>query len=523
MGWFPKRTIGDVLRVTVDQYGDRSALIYGARSWTWAEFVEEVDRLAVGLMGIGVEAGDHVGLWMTNRPEWLFAMFAIPRIGAVSVPLNTRYRVDDASYAIDQSDITTLLAIDRSGPIDYLAMLTEMRPALPKLRRVAMLGDTSSNHLSWDTMLAAGASVSPAELEARASSVDPDLPMLIVYTSGTTSAPKGAVHSHAWLRRVAERAQLLGLRHDDVHLSYLPLFHAYGYSEIAATCAVTGACQVLMDIFEAEEALDLAERHHATIVHGFDTHYQDLVRAQRAAPRALDLRLGTLPAGMESTRAIAHEVQEVLCPTVSGWGMSEVWAFAAMSHPSDTVEQRCEASGYPMLDSEFRLVDLETGGPIKAGEPGELLVRTYSTMLGYYNKPDATRATIDPDGWVHTGDLVTIRPDGHLRLIGRCKDMLKVGGENVAPAEIEDRLLDLPAIDEIAVIGTPDERLGEVAAAFVTLHPGTKLSLQDLVDHLEGRVASFKVPRQLFVIDEMPMTASGKIRKADLRVRARST
>jgi long-subunit acyl-CoA synthetase (AMP-forming) len=211
--WFPRRTIGDVLRATVD----RPALIYGARSWTWAEFVEEVDRLAVGLMGIGVEAGDHVGLWMTNRPEWLFAMFAIPRIGAVSGPLNTRYRVDDASYAIDQSDITTLLAIDRSWPIDYLAMLS----------------DTSSNHLSWDTMLAAGASVSPAELEARASSVDPDLPMLIVYTSGTTSAPKGAVHSHAWLRRVAERAQLLGLRHDDVHLSYLPLFHAYGYSESA--------------------------------------------------------------------------------------------------------------------------------------------------------------------------------------------------------------------------------------------------------------------------------------------------
>jgi len=515
------RRMGDLPGEAARLWGDREALLVGERRWTHAEFAAEVDRVALGLIGIGVQPGDKVGIWMTNRPEWLFLMYAIPSVGAVTVPLNTRYRAEDVQYTVDQSDTSTLIFNDRSGPIDYSAMVREVTAEWPKVERLVALGDDRPDGaLAWEELLAAGDAVAQDELAARRAAVRADDPMIIIYTSGTTSRPKGAVHTHAVIRNVAERAQMHGVSCEDVHAGYLPLFHAFGYTEVALFTVLTGSRTVLFETFDADEILDAAEREGITLLHGFDTHWGDFLRANRARPRQLRVRTGTLAAGQESTTPIARQVQDELCPTVSGWGMSEVWTACVVSHVTNTVEQRTEASGYPMLGVELRVIDPESGADQPPGEPGELLCRSYTTMVGYYRKPEATAETLDADGWLHSGDLARLRTDGHVVFMGRLKDMLKVGGENVAPAEMEGRLRELPGVNDVAVVGLPDARLGEVPVAYVLAEPGAELDPDELIAHLRGKVASFKVPRHVQVVDALPMTPTGKVRKVELRARA---
>jgi fatty-acyl-CoA synthase len=518
---YRQRVMGELPGEAARRWGDREALVFGDRRWTHRDFAEEVEQVAKGLVGIGVEPGDKVGIWMTNRPEWLFLMFAIPQVGAVTVPLNTRYRSEDVAYTVDQSDTSTLVFNDVSGPIDYSAMVREVRGQWPKVQRLVCLGDDRPDgSLAWDELLAAGADVSDETMAARAAAVRAEDPMIIIYTSGTTSLPKGAVHTHAVIRNVVERTQMHGVSCTDVHAGYLPLFHAFGYTEVALFNVLTGGKTVLFETFDPDEILDAAEREGITFFHGFDTHWGDFLRANRARPRDLKVRMGTLAAGQESTTPVARRVQEELCPTVSGWGMSEVWTACVVSHVTNTVEQRTEASGYPMADVELRVIDPETGDDLAPDTPGELLCRSYTTMLGYYNKPEATAETIDADGWLHSGDLCRLRPDGHVVFMGRLKDMLKVGGENVAPAEMEGRLRELDGVIDVAVVGYPDPRLGEVPVAYVLREPGAELDADHLLDHLRGKVASFKMPRHVTVVDELPMTPTGKIRKVELRSQA---
>lgn len=535
MEWYPKRTLGGVLASAARRHGQREALVWGTERWTWRALDAEVDRVAKGLIALGVEPGERVALWMTNRPEWIFLMFAIARVGACIVPLNTRYRSDDVAYAVAQSRSGTLITLDRSGPVDYQAMLMETMPRItrtatgtlavdnyPDLRRLVVLGEPQLAHATaWPALLAAGEAVSDATLAARAAAVDPDGLMVICYTSGTTGSPKGVMHSHIPIRNTHERAQLLGQTMNDVHMNYLPLFHIYAFSEISMVCALTGAKQILIDVFDAERALDLAEQEGATFLHGFEAHWLDLLTAQERRPRRLTVRLGTLPSGVESTVPIAERVQDVFCPTISGFGMSEIWAYVSCDNPSFTREQRVHASGYPMNDCEFRIVDPETGAEQATGVPGELLARGYTVMKGYWDKPEATAATIDADGWLHTGDMGLIRADGHLVFMGRYKDMLKVGGENVSPAEVEAYLRGMAEVQDAAVVAYPDARLAEVPVAFVILKSGQNLSEETLIARMKGRVASFKIPRHVFFVDSYPMTSSGKIRKVELRAEAR--
>jgi fatty-acyl-CoA synthase len=272
-----------------------------------------------------------------------------------------------------------------------------------------------------------------------------------------------------------------------------------------------------MDAFDADRVLDLAERERATVLHGFEAHWLDLLNAHARKPRALSVRLGTLPSGVESTIPIAERVQDVFCPTVSGFGMSEAWAFVTCSHPSHTREQRTHTSGYPMHDYEFRVVDPDTGREQPVNVPGELLLRGYAVMDGYWDKPEATREALDADGWLHTGDMARIRDDGHVVFMGRYKDMLKVGGENVSPAEVEAYLRGMPEVLDAAVVACPDPRLVEVPAAFVILEPGVQADGDALVARMKGKVASYKIPRHVIFVDAFPMTSSGKIRKVELR------
>ena len=534
MDWYRKRTLGQLLDAAAARFGTREALVFEDRRWTWQAFKQETDAVAKGLMGIGVEPGERVALWMTNRPEWLWVMFALGKIGACIVPLNTRYRTDDVAYTVTQSRSATLITLDRSGPVDYQGMLMDSMPSVrqnldrtlsvehyPDLKRLVVLGERRLDHAhTWDALLVAGHAVSDAALAARTAAVDPDDLMVIAYTSGTTGHPKGVMHSHAPIRSVQERAQLLGQTMAEIHMNYLPLFHIYAYSEIAMICALTGAKQILLDVFDAESALDLAEREKATFLHGFETHWADLLAAQARKPRKLSVRMGTLPAGQESTIPIALKVQDVFCPTISGFGMSEVWAYVACNNPSHTREQRVYASGYPMNDYEFKVIDPATGREQPPGTQGELLIKGYAIMKGYWDKPEATAQTL-VDGWVHSGDTAYIREDGHLVFMGRAKDMLKVGGENVSPAEIEGYLRGMAEVQDAAVVAYPDPRLTEVPVAFIILKAGQQISGETLIERMKGRIASFKIPRHVVFVDGFPMTSSGKIRKIELRAQAR--
>ena len=533
--WYPKERLGDLPAEAARRWGAREALVCGPARWTYGAFDHEVDRVARGLIALGVEPGEHVALWMNNRAEWLFLVFAIAKVGAVLVPLNTRYRTDDVAYTVRQSESGTWISIERSGPVDYAAMLGDVLPDLaaqdprnaaiagfPKLRRLVMVGERAvPGTLGWEAMLSLGEAVSDEALAARAAAVDPDEPVMIGYTSGTTGHPKGVLHSHVMIRNMRERANRIGLTFEDAIVNPLPLFHLYGFSEAGLISVIAGAKHVLIDRFDADECMRLVEAERGTVTHGFDTHYAAYLDSLARTPRDISsLRFGTFPSGMTSSARIARRVQEEMVPTFSGWGMTETFTFATMSFGNSTPEQRSDASGFPAPGFEIRIVDPESGREVAVGEEGELLIRGYMITRGYYRKPEETAEAIDGDGWLHTGDTALLRTDGHIRFVGRFKDRLRVGGENVSPAEVEAFLMAHEAIDQVAVVGYPDLRLGEVAVAFVVTAPGVTVSGDEVAACCKGRIASFKIPRHVLRVDAFPMTASGKVQKHKLRAMA---
>ncbi|MBI2203440.1 MAG: AMP-binding protein [Candidatus Rokubacteria bacterium] len=530
--WFSRQTIGSLVDERARVHGHREALCFKGTRWTFARLAEEVDRAARGLIALGIEPGDKVALWMLNRPEWMAAALAVIKIGAVLVPINTRFRTEDVRYVVGQSDSVALIIAERSGPVDYLAMVRELLPslataregvvndaALPLLRRVIVLGDMApADTVHWPAMLAAGARVSVEALAQRAAAVDPDATAFFMYTSGTTGFPKGVMHSHVIVRNIVERASRMAITFDDDILMYLPLYHLFGFSEGLLMSLAAGARQVLMDVFDAAEALRLLEQERATVLHGFDTHFKDLLEAHERAPRDVSsIRTGILASGMSSSFAIARKGRQVFGPMVSGYGMSEFCVGVTLSFPTSTEEQCVEASGYPAPGYEIRVLDQLSGKDQPVGVPGEILVRGYTVMQGYYKKPEETARTIDADGWVHTGDMGLMRPDGHMRFMGRYKDMLKIGGENVDPMEVEAFLMTHPAINLAAVVAYPDARLSEVGVAFVRLEADATVTEREVLDYCRGKIASFKIPRHVFVVDDFPWTGSGKIQKVKLR------
>ena len=533
--WFEKRTIGSLPAQAAARWGSREALRFQERRWSFAELSASIDDAARGLMVLGVEPGEKVSLWMVNRPEFIQTTYAVIKIGAVLIPVNTRFRTEDVAYVLGQSDSTTLVISERSGPIDYVAMLREAVPSLgtghseladprfPMLRRVIVVGDgRHPGTVHWEDMRQAGASGEDRELERRAEAVSPDDTAFLMYTSGTTGFPKGVMHSHAIVRNVIDRASRMGITETDVIMNYLPLFHLYGFSEGLLMSMLTGARQVLTETFAPEEVLDLIRQEAATLLSGFDTHFKELCEAQERGPRDVSsIRTGILASGMSSSVPTARRARRVFGKSfLSGYGMSEFGVGATLSFLDSTEEQCVEASGYPAPGYEIRVVDPETGRDRPRGEPGEILVRSYMLMQGYYKKPEETERTIDTDGWLHTGDMGILRPDGHLRFVGRYKDMLKIGGENVDPMEVEAYLMGHPAINLAAVVAYPDARLSEVGVAFVRLEPGQALTEEQVLAYCRGKIASFKIPRRVIFVDEYPMTSSGKIQKAKLREEA---
>jgi fatty-acyl-CoA synthase len=530
--WFEKVSMGGLVDRAAAQFGHHEALYYEGKRWSFTDCQLEVDRVAKGLITLGIQPGEKVSLWIPNCPEWISIMFAVLKIGAVLVPINTRFRMADLEYVVRQSKSTTLITVDHSGPVRYFDMVRELCPdltqshpdqvhaaRLPDLRRIIILGEQrcAGTH-AWADMLARAGRIPDAGLAERQRAVDPDGTALIMYTSGTTGFPKGVMHNHNIVRNITDQANRMGVTPRDVILMYLPLFHAFGLFEGPLMSMLTGARMVLTTLFDPAEALALIAQEKATMLHGFDTHFHDLMNHPQCATTDLrSLLVGLLAAGMASSEPVARKAQQLLCPTLTGWGMTEVGVGALLSFLDSSTDDRCLGSGWPLPGYEFKVIDPTTGQALPPGTMGELCTRGYGVMRGYYQKPEETAKAIDAAGWLHTGDMAIRRDDGMVRFLGRYKEILKVGGENVDPVEVEAFLLQHPAVNQVKIVGVPDARLSEVGAACLILNPGASVTAPDLIEFCRGKLASFKIPRHVVFVKEFPMTSSGKVQKFRLR------
>jgi fatty-acyl-CoA synthase len=530
--WFEKIALGALLDQAAARFGSREALYYEGQRWSFADLKRETDRVAKGLLALGIQPGEKVSLWMPNRVEWIYGLFAVMKIGAVLVPINTRFRTTDLEYVVRQSESTTLVTIDRSGPMGYLDMVRELCPGLdgrdpnevrsdrlPDLKRVIVCGEKrfAGTH-AWADVILAGGSVAETVLRACQRDVDPDETALIMYTSGTTGFPKGVMHCHNIVRNVIDEANRMGITPRDVILMYLPLFHVFGLYEGPLMSMVTGARMVLTTTFDPAEALVLIAQEKATMLHGFDTHFHDLMNHPhcRSTDRS-SLRTGLLAAGMANSELVARKAQHLLCKTLTGWGMTEVGVAGLLSFLDSSEDDRCLGSGWPLPGYEFKIIEPSTGQTLPPGAMGELCTRGYAVMQGYYRKPEETAKAVDPEGWLHTGDMAIMREDGMIRFLGRYKEILKVGGENVDPVEVEAFLLQHPAVNQVKLVGISDARLSEVGAACIVLNAGAQATAEELVAFCRGKLAGFKIPRYVIFVKEFPMTSSGKVQKFRLR------
>ena len=542
--------IGDLPALAAQRWGTRHAFTFEDKSWNYQDVDREVAQLSRALQALGVKKGDCVALWLTNSAMLECLLFAVIKIGAVAVPLNTRYRTQDLAFTLKNSGSVLLISAGKSGPVNFDAILLEAlghistdaqdllnSDAVPSLKRVVMMGDSEiPGALRWEHFTKLGVSPNNTSSTSNQQSYEdsgaqqfaavtcqPTDTALIVYTSGTTGNPKGVLLSHNGMRLCFDRAEAMQLQGSDIQLTYLPLFHVYAISYSMIMSFMCGGAQIIMSGFQVDHALELIAKHRVTVVHGFDAHFNDFMLALAKKPSDISsLRFGTLTVGADSTIELAQAAQSKVCPTLSGYGVTELWGGVTLTPQDATLEQRCAASGYPLPGVELRVINPDTQRLAAIGEVGEIQVRSYSRMIGYHNEPEATEQVFDSDGWYKSGDAGVLRADGHVRFVVRLKDMLKVGGENVSPAEIEGLIATLPGVEYVAIVGKQDARLSEVPVAFIVSAASGPKQAQQVIAHCKGKIASFKIPVECYFVDALPMTPTGKIQKEVLRARLRA-
>lgn len=517
------RTCAQSLARAASHWPDQQALLIEGESRTFAELQNDVQQMAAGLSRLGLQRGDHFAICMGNTREWCTLFLAAGTLGAVTIPINTRFKADEIAYCLRQADVRMLAIADRFLSIDFIAMLRSIvpgidstlpDPAFPLLRTVVVAGqDTPVGCVPLHTLTLSG--TLPAATEA----AHPDDTLLIQYTSGTTAYPKGAMLSHAsMLRDAFEVGRRLDLRPGDRYFSGRPLFHAAG-TTMSLLCSIeAGACYLTTPSFDTEQVLDIMERERCTHTSGNDTMFLMMMSHPSFPTRSFSLRAGWAAATPSVMRQIIERMGITgLC---SAFGMSECAPNAAMAPFDDDLETRIHGFARPLPGVSIRIWSEDLGRDLATGEVGEILVKGWNVMKGYYKMPEHTANTIDSNGWLHTGDLGVCDNEGRLAFVGRLKDSFRVGGENVAPAEVEDVLHRHPGIRQAQVVGVPDSRMVEVPAAYVILQPGIVLTEPDVIAWCRERCANFKVPRYVRFIDSFEhigMTASAKIQKRKLR------
>ncbi len=482
-----------------------------------------VDGAARGLLASGIEPGDRVAVWAPNSLEWIVAALGVTTAGGVLVPVNTRFKGAEAAFVLARSNARAVFTVRGFLDTDYPALLADAGVPLPALERTILLaGDADGTSMTLDEFLTSGASVSKAEVDARIAALGPDDPSDVVFTSGTTGTPKGAVMTHGQtLRAYLDWCDWADLRAGDRYLIVNPFFHIFGYKAGCLASLMRGATIFPVAVFDAGVVLETAERERITVLPGAPTLYQSLLDHPDHTKRDISsLRLAVTGAAdipVELIRRVREELpfERIL----TGYGLTEAGTVTG-SKPDDDFEHIATTVGVPWAGFEVRTIT-ESGKDAPVGEPGEVIVRGETVMRSYLDDPEATAAAIDADGFLHTGDLGTFDADGYLRIVGRIKDMFIVGGFNAYPAEIENLLLRHPRIAQAAVIGVPDARLGEVGMAFIVLTPGPPLDPSDVIAWAREAMANFKVPRVVEFLDALPLNATGKVVKDELR-RARA-
>jgi fatty-acyl-CoA synthase len=511
-------TIGACLRRIGGEFGEREALVsceQGLR-YTWAELDAAVDRLARGLLAAGLERGDRVGIWSPNCAEWTLAQFATARVGVILVNVNPAYRTNELAYALRHSGCRMLISARQTKNSDYTAMVGEVRGELPALERVVWLEDPS-----WEELQADGEAVGAAAVAAREAELSPEQPINIQYTSGTTGLPKGATLSH---RNILGNGYLVGegCRYDESDRICIPVpfYHCFGMVMGNLAALTHGACMVIpAPAFDPRASLAAVAAERCTSLYGVPTMFI----AELDHPEFADFDLSTLRTGIMAgstcpievmRRVIAemHMDEVTIC-----YGMTETSPVSTQTAADDPLEMRVGTVGRVHPHVEVKVADPESGETVGRGETGELCTRGYSVMLGYWEDPERTVEAIDAEGWMHTGDLATMDDEGYLAIVGRSKDMVIRGGENVYPREVEEFLYTHPAVADVQVIGVPDERYGEELMAWVTVSPGATLDPEEVRDFCRGQIAHFKVPRYVKLVDGFPMTVTGKVQKYKMR------
>ena len=513
-------TIGDNFDRTAATHGHRDALVeFGTgRRWTYSQLRADVDALACGLIALGIDKGDRVGIWAANCAEWTQLQYATSKIGAILVCINPAYRGHELEYVLTQSGIRVLVAARSFKTVDYAETIAAVRPNCPALQNVVLIGSDE-----WDALLDHDGD--RAGLAARQAALDPHDPINIQYTSGTTGHPKGATLSHHNLLNNAYFiGQVCGYTEADRICVPVPLFHTFGMVIGNLGATTHGACLVYpAPAFDAAATLAAVERERCTSLYGVPAMFiAELAVLDESGPGAYDLsslRTGMMagsPCPVEVMRQVVDRMG--MSEVTIGYGMTETSPIATQTRADDTLERRVSTVGRVHPHVEIAIIDPESGATVPRGVPGEFCTRGYSVMLGYWDQPDKTTEAIDAAGWMHTGDLATMDAEGYVNITGRIKDMLIRGGENVYPREIEEFLFTHPDVLDAQVIGVPDVRYGEEIMAWIRLRPGaTELTLDDVRAFAAGRLAHYKLPRYLRIVEEYPMTVSGKVRKIDMR------
>nr|WP_320160249.1 AMP-binding protein [uncultured Methanoregula sp.] len=530
-------TIGEMVNSIAEKYPETDAIVSMHQNirWNYREFLYQVDLVARALMGLGVEKGNRVGIWAMNHAEWVVVQFATSKIGAIMVNINPAYRTYELEYVLKQAEIQTLIVQGRFKTSDYMGMFYEACPEayeskpgrissekFPFLKNAIFLGDIPYNGMyTWDDFLKKADEISVDELVERGEVLSFDDPINIQYTSGTTGFPKGVVLTH---HNVLNNGYIIGegmgFSEKDRLCIPVPFYHCFGMVLSNLACVTHGSTMVLpAPTFDAEEVLKTIEKEHCTAVHGVPTMFiAELAHPNFAKYDLRSLRTGIMagsPCPIEVMKQVNTQMH--MSEIVIVYGQTETAPGVTMTTTRDPLDRRVATVGRAFPHTELKIIDPNTGRIQPYGEIGEICARGYCVMKCYYNNPSATHATLDKDRWNHTGDLGTMDEEGYFRIVGRLKDMVIRGGENIYPREIEEFLHHHEKISDVYIVGVPDIKYGEELCAWVKMKQGQTMTEQDLKDYCKGRIAHYKIPRYVMFVDDFPITISGKIQKFKMR------
>jgi fatty-acyl-CoA synthase len=514
-----EETIGANFERIAATYPDVDALVdvFQGLRYTYAELNAEIDIVARGLMAMGIEKGDRVGIWAPNCAHWTVTQYAMAKIGAILVNINPAYRTHELSYVLNQSGARMLVAATSFKTSDYVAMVEQVRPEAPKLTDVVFIGTPD-----WEALRAKASEVTANQLAQRLASLSNTDPINIQYTSGTTGFPKGATLSHRnILNNGYFTTELINLGPEDRLCIPVPFYHCFGMVMGNLGCTSHGTTMVIpAPGFDPGLTLKAVEQERCTGLYGVPTMFIAVQNHPEFAERDLSsLRTGIMAGSVCPIEVMKHCVNDMNMSEVAiAYGMTETSPVSCQTLIDDDLERRTSSIGRAHPHVEIKVVDPETGDEVERGQPGEFCTRGYSVMLGYWDDDGKTAEAIDSDGWMHTGDLAVMREDGYCNIVGRIKDMVIRGGENVYPREIEEFLYTHPDIEDAQVIGVPDEKYGEEICAWIRMKPGRDALDADAVKAFAtGKLAHYKIPRYVHIVAEFPMTVTGKVRKVEMR------